>query len=235
MRLISQLIRSLLTLLLIAIFGMGGAGAAPGDWTQVSYPVVAQEVSVQPVSLTNTARAPPTASANVMATGAAPMQNGSMRALAGVESPEAAYALLRPSIAPNTTGGSTRIVPGGGLQAHGAAGGHLIQRHVGQTDADLIARLNAQPNITAASSFPNRATAENAVSSALDANTARINDFLNGSSNRLVLNHDTGSVVGSVVQRGSTTPVSSTNVRVVLQRDASMPTGYRIVTGFPTP
>jgi filamentous hemagglutinin len=137
--------------------------------------------------------------------------------------------------APNTVGGSTRIVPGGGLQAHEAAGGHLIQRHVGQTDADLIARLNAQPNITAASSFPNRATAENAVSSALDANTARINDFLNGSSNRLVLNHDTGSVVGSVVQRGSTTPVSSTNVRVVLQRDASMPTGYRIVTGFPTP
>lgn len=58
MRLISQLVRSLLTLLLIAIFGMGGAGAAPRDWTQVSYPVVAQELSAQSVDLTNTARAP---------------------------------------------------------------------------------------------------------------------------------------------------------------------------------
>jgi len=136
---------------------------------------------------------------------------------------------------PNVANGSTRIVPGGGLQAHEAAGGHLIQRHVGQTDTDLVARLNAQPNISAASSFPNRATAETAVSSALDANSNRINGFLTGSRNRLVLDHDTGSVIGSVVQRGSTTPVSTTNVRVVLQRDASMPTGYRIVTGFPTP
>jgi hypothetical protein len=68
MRLINQLIRSFLSLLLIAIFGMGGAGAAPGDWTRINYPVAAQELSVQPVSLTNTARAPPTASANVMAT-----------------------------------------------------------------------------------------------------------------------------------------------------------------------
>jgi len=126
------------------------------------------------------------------------------------------------------------IVPGGGLQAHEAAGGHLIERHVGQTDADLIARLNEQPDITAASSFPNRAIAENAVSSAIDANAARIDDFLSGTSNRFVLNHDTGFEVGSVIQRGSSALVSSTSVRVVLQRDASMPTGYRIVTGFPT-
>ncbi|SUC82811.1 Uncharacterised protein [Pannonibacter phragmitetus] len=127
------------------------------------------------------------------------------------------------------------IVPGGGLQAHEAAGGHLISRHVGKSDADLGARLSSQPNITAASSFPDRVTAERAVSSALDANAANISQFLNGSSGRLVINHNVGSSVGNVMSRGSTTSAQSSNVRVVLQRDPTMPTGYRIITGFPVP
>jgi filamentous hemagglutinin len=127
------------------------------------------------------------------------------------------------------------IVPGGGLQAHEAAGGHLISRHVGKSDVDLGARLNSQPNITAASSFPDRATAERAVSSALDANTASISQFLNGTGGRLVINHNVGSPVGNVMSRGATTSAPSSNVRVVIQRDATMPTGYRIVTGFPVP
>jgi filamentous hemagglutinin len=127
------------------------------------------------------------------------------------------------------------IVPGGGLQAHEAAGGHLIARHVGKTNADLTARLNAQPNINAASSFPDRATAERAVSSALNANAASISQFLNGSGGRLVIDHNLASPIGHVMSRGSTTSVQSSNVRIVIQRDASMPTGYRIVTGFPVP
>ncbi len=97
-----QLIRTF-CMLLFAAFGPVATLAAPGDWTRVGYSVVAQDLSVQPVNLTNTARAPPLTSANVMATGAAPVQNGSMRALAGVKNPEAAYALLRSSIAPNRT------------------------------------------------------------------------------------------------------------------------------------
>lgn len=194
-----------------------------------------QAAKVEQTDVHFAARAPPLTDPDVTFTGAAVAVYGNGIIMHGHEIYVASLGFGADFVAPNSVGGSTRIVPGGGLQAHEAAGGHLIQRHVGQTDADLIARLNAQPNITAASSFPNRATAENAVSSALDANSTRINDFLSGSTNRLVLNHDTGSVVGSVVQRGSTTPVSSTSVRVVLQRDASMPTGYRIVTGFPTP
>jgi len=129
----------------------------------------------------------------------------------------------------------SRIVPGGGLQAHEAAGGHLIARHVGKTDADLSARLNSQPNISAASTFSDRATAERALSSALDANNTKISDFLSGSSNRLVINHNSGTKVGNVMARGSTTSVPSSNVRVVIQREPSMPTGYKIITGFPIP
>ena len=95
----SFLIRTLSALLFLA-FGTVAAFAVPGDWTSASYPVVAQEVRVQPVSLTNTARALPTASANVMATGTAFAQTGNLRALNGLETTGAVYAFLRSSIAP---------------------------------------------------------------------------------------------------------------------------------------
>ncbi len=100
MQLTHFLIRTLSALLFLA-FGTVAAFAVPGDWTPASYPVVAQELSVQPVNLTNTSRAPPPASANVMATGAAPVQIGSLRALAGADTTGSASALLRSSIAPN--------------------------------------------------------------------------------------------------------------------------------------
>ena len=132
-------------------------------------------------------------------------------------------------------GGSSRVVPGGGLRAHENAGGHLIERHVGKTDTELSSRLSSQTNISAASSFPDRATAKRAVSSALDTNSTNITSFLNGSNNRLVINHDVGTPVGNVMTRGSTASVPSSNVRIVVQRDPNMATGYRIVTGFPTP
>lgn len=55
------------------------------------------------------------------------------------------------------------IVPGGGLAAHEAAGGHLIAKHVGQSEAQLLSRLSAEPRITGSSSFYDRAFAEKAV------------------------------------------------------------------------
>lgn len=60
---------------------------------------------------------------------------------------------------------------GGGLAAHEAAGGHLLLKHVGQSESQLMARLAAEPRITGSSSFYDRAVAESAVSDALDANS----------------------------------------------------------------
>lgn len=59
-------------------------------------------------------------------------------------------------------GDSTPLAPGGGLAAHEARGGHLLQKHVGKTDKELIERLRTDPNphITASSTFKDRATAE---------------------------------------------------------------------------
>lgn len=45
------------------------------------------------------------------------------------------------------------IVDGGGLQLHENADGHLLQKHVGQTEPDLMARLANEPKISGSSSF----------------------------------------------------------------------------------
>ena len=103
---LSQLIRYLL-ILFFMVFGTVASSTAPGDWTRISYPVAAHELSAQPVNLTNSARAPPTASANVMATGTAFARADNVRVLDGVKTSGADYALLHPSIAPN------RAVPDG--------------------------------------------------------------------------------------------------------------------------
>ena len=131
--------------------------------------------------------------------------------------------------------GSSKIVPGGGLAAHEYAGGHLIDKHVGLAESDLSTRLATDSRISAASTFTNRATAEAAVSTVLDSNTVAIQSFLKSSDRVLVLNGSLSGPVGINLSRGFTNAVSVSNVRVVLQRDTSMSTGYRIVTGFPIP
>lgn len=129
---------------------------------------------------------------------------------------------------------AARQVPGGGLAAHEAAGGHLISRHVGKTEADLQARLAADPKISGASSFRTLDRAEEVVGEALGANQQKIADWLAGNGNRLVVNHTTGSSTGISVARGAASAEDVNSVRLVLQRDPSISAGYRIVTGYPT-
>ena len=48
-----------------------------------------------------------------------------------------------------------------------AAGGHILQKHVGQTDAQLRERLERERHITGASTYTDRAAAEHAVGAAI--------------------------------------------------------------------
>ena len=61
-----------------------------------------------------------------------------------------------------------------------AAGGHLIARHVGKTQTELLNRVSTG-NVKTASSFTDRATAEAITSKAIDANQSKINNYLSGS------------------------------------------------------
>ena len=121
------------------------------------------------------------------------------------------------------------------LTAHEQAGGHLLARHVGQTEEQLARRLAAEPNISAASSFTTRETADAAVAATLQSNSGRISSWLAGAGERLVLNHRMGKPVGISLMRGAAHAVSASSVRIVLVRDSALPNGYRILTGYPAP
>jgi hypothetical protein len=129
---------------------------------------------------------------------------------------------------------SSPLVPGGGLTAHEAAGGHLLDKHVGETYEDLATRLAKEPRIDAASSFTDRATAEKAVAETINANQAKITDWLaSGRNTPLPISHTMSEPVGISVPRGVPVGIPASSVKVILVRDASFPDGYRILTGYP--
>ena len=127
----------------------------------------------------------------------------------------------------------TPLTDGGGLQVYEDAGGHLIARHVGMSEADLANRL-ATSKVSSASTFADRATAETAVSAAIDLNKSAIQNYLSGNSNGyLALEYTSPTPVGTSLTRGATSATSVNGVRVVIAKDPTMSTGFRIVTGYP--
>ncbi|KDN09383.1 filamentous hemagglutinin family outer membrane protein [Gilliamella apicola] len=129
----------------------------------------------------------------------------------------------------------SRIVPGGSLSAHEAAGGHLIARHVGKTEQELLDRVSTG-NVKTASSFTDRATAESVTSKAIEANQSKIDAYLTGNQKGyLEIEYKSSSPIGISVSKGQTNVSKVSNARIIIARDSSMPNGYRIVTGYPTP
>ena len=126
---------------------------------------------------------------------------------------------------------TTVLVPIGGLAWHEAAGGHLLDRHVGQTLAQLEARLRRERLIPAASTFTDRVQAEAAVSELLTRNAVQIARWLGGSSAEAVVRADLGRPVGLILRRGTSVPVPGSAVKAVLVRDGS-PLGYHVATAF---
>lgn len=126
-------------------------------------------------------------------------------------------------------------VPGGGLEAHEDAGGHLIERHVGKSEQWLADRV-ANENISAASSFRDLPAAEHFVAETLAQHQDRIDAWIGGEGgNRLVVDARFDASTGISVQRGDTQAEDVFSVRLVLERSGALDIGYRIVTGYPTP
>jgi RHS repeat-associated protein len=150
----------------------------------------------------------------------------------------AALVRMSPRAATTVLGGTvaaSRLVTGGGLQAHERMGGHTLARHVGRTVPQLAGRLLSNPKLTSASTFTNRAVAEASISGTLQANSQRVQAWLASASNaRLPLNHDVGTAVGEVLSRGAVNPTTASNVFVLLQKNAASPVGYHIVTSYVT-
>ncbi|MFJ2541139.1 RNase A-like domain-containing protein, partial [Pseudomonas sp. NPDC087614] len=126
----------------------------------------------------------------------------------------------------------SEIVPGGGLEAHESRGGHAIERHVNRSEAQLRARLIAEPHIPIVSTFLNRTEAEAALSNVMRSNKIKIDDFLAGNANKLVINERVSAPAGVGIVRQSGRLEQLFSIRLVLRRDATSPLGYFILTGF---
>lgn len=132
-----------------------------------------------------------------------------------------------------TGDGSAAALPGGSLEAHERAGGHLLARHVGKSAEQLRQRLENDSRISAASSFTDKKTAETAVTAAVSANQKKITSWLKGDDDRLVITYRSSTPVGISVGRSSSRARDATGVRLVLVRDTRFNGGWRILTGYP--
>jgi hypothetical protein len=131
-------------------------------------------------------------------------------------------------------GASSQVVADGGLLASEDAGGHLLAKHVGQTDGQLMSRTLTDPTAPGvASSFFDRATAETAASQAIDANAGKITKWLgSGESKPLAIRGTLNRSVGKIVTNEGVSSTTSSST-FVLVRDPKVPSGYHILTGYP--
>ena len=124
--------------------------------------------------------------------------------------------------------------PNGVMEAVGN-GQHVLERHVGLSDAELLTRLNNDPTITGASTFTDDITENNVVSSVLQSqnNIKTINSWLSlNPGTKLVLRYNGTAVIGRGVKRGSQTVKDLKKAKIVLKSNGLG--GYDILTAYPT-
>jgi hypothetical protein len=151
-------------------------------------------------------------------TATAPSATGSASGGAGSKTEEVAYPEFR---------GATHD-----LSSDERAGGHTLRKHVGRSDDELRERL-AQEDISAASTYTDRAAAEFAVGNALQEGQYRIEQWLarSGGHPNLVLDYRGGQPVGRTLHRGDSASRACAEAKVVLRWLSS--SEYYVLTSYP--
>lgn len=119
------------------------------------------------------------------------------------------------------------------LEADEKRGCHMLKRHVSKTDSELRTRLAVEANISAASTYSDKATAEAAVGEAIGTNHPRINQWLHrsGGHPNLVLDYDGHQPLGRSLRRGESTPEPCSHSVVVLKWVSS--DDFVVLTSYP--
>jgi Bacterial CdiA-CT RNAse A domain len=114
-----------------------------------------------------------------------------------------------------------------------AAGGHILRKHVGQTEEELRERLQRERNITGASTYTDRSTAEHAVGAAIAQSRREILNWLDrpGRHPNLVLDYDSDVPIGRSMNRGEFQSHVCRHAVVVLKY--SGPNQYYVLTSYP--
>jgi len=115
-----------------------------------------------------------------------------------------------------------------------AAGGHTLRKHVGRTDDQLRERLDHEQNISAASTWNDRASAEAAIGSALAGQNEKISRWLDRDRHpNLVLDYDGDPAhpFGRTLRRGENQVEPCAHAVIVLKWDP--PNNYHVLTAYP--
>jgi hypothetical protein len=119
------------------------------------------------------------------------------------------------------------------LRQDETAGGHILRKHVGQSDNQLRERMERERRITGASTYTDRETAERAVGAAIAASHDRIERWLNrpGGHPNLVLDYDSPAPIGRTINRGEDQSHPCAHALVVLKYAG--PNDYYVLTSYP--
>jgi hypothetical protein len=111
-------------------------------------------------------------------------------------------------------------------------GGHTLRKHVGRSDDELRERLQRERNISAASSWTDRAAAEETVGAALREERGKIENWTQRGERRtnLALHFDAGHEIGRSLVRGASQAVPYTRAVIVLRADGD---GFYVLTTYP--
>jgi hypothetical protein len=112
-------------------------------------------------------------------------------------------------------------------------GGHTLARHVALTDDALRERLAHEGNISAASTWADRAAAEAVVGEALAAEHGRVESWIRRGYPRsnLALHYKAGRVIGRSLRRGDVQAVECSSAVIVLRADG--PESFYVLTTYP--
>jgi Bacterial CdiA-CT RNAse A domain len=112
-------------------------------------------------------------------------------------------------------------------------GGHTLAKHVGRSDDELRQRLDRERNISAASTWTDRAAAEETVGAALRQEQRKIGAWQSRGDPRanLALHFDAGRVIGRSMRHGSENSSPCTNAVIVLK--AAGPESFYVLTTYP--
>jgi hypothetical protein len=112
-------------------------------------------------------------------------------------------------------------------------GGHTLGKHVGRTDDELRQRLERERDISAASTWTDRATAEETVAAALRANQSKIDRWNDRGFPRtnLALHFDASHAIGRTLRHGESTAEPCASAVVVLKADRNG--GFLVLTTYP--
>jgi hypothetical protein len=129
---------------------------------------------------------------------------------------------------------SQRAVPAHDLSIDEAMGGHTLARHIGKSDEDLIERLHREPDISSASTYTDRATAEHVIGAALASPGAAFDKWRmrQGRRPNFVLHYNAHEAIGRSIRRGQTRSEPCERALVVLRWDDRKHQFY-VLTSYP--